>query len=142
CWASSRSSSACSWPGRSASSSRTSCGRRITMLERLFHRYQLQDPPFYQFLFGNVFMAPIFTVARVYVGWQFLQAGYHKVTGDGWLNQDGSALKGFWERAVAIPQTGSPPIKFDWYRNFLQFMLDHHWYTWFAWIIAFGETIA
>jgi thiosulfate dehydrogenase [quinone] large subunit len=112
------------------------------MLERLFHRYQLHDPPFYQFLFGNVFMAPFFTVARVYVGWQFLQAGYHKVTGDGWLNQDGSALKGFWERAVAIPQTGSPPIKFDWYRDFLQFMLDHHWYTWFAWIIAFGETIA
>ncbi len=108
----------------------------------LFKRTTLKDPGWYQFIFGNVFMAPLWTIARLYLGWQWLQAGHHKLTAGGWITQDGAALKGFWTSAVAIPAKGSPPIKYDWYRQFLQFMLDHHWYTWFAWIIAFGETFA
>ena len=53
---------------------------------------------------------------------------------------DGLGLKAFWDKAIAIPATGSPAIKYDWYRNFIQFMLDHHWYHWFAWIISVGQT--
>ena len=51
----------------------------------------------------------------------------------------GVALKGFWEAAVKVPETGKPPISFDWYRSFIQFMLDAGWYTWFAKLIAIGE---
>jgi thiosulfate dehydrogenase [quinone] large subunit len=109
------------------------------VIERAFRWQQFEDPNIIKFLFGNRIMAPIFLLARLYVGWQFIQAGYDKVSGDGWLNQDGSSLKAFWTRIVAIPQTGSPPIKYGWYRDFIQFMLDHHWYSWFAYIIAFGE---
>ena len=109
------------------------------MLERLFQRRQLHDPGWYSFFFGNLAMAPIWTLARIYVGWQWLQAGWHKIDGDGWINQDGAGLQSFWTRIVSIPQQGSAPIKYDWYRDFIQFMLDHEWYTWFAWIIAFGE---
>src|SRR5262249_40746233 len=110
------------------------------MIERLFQKRQLADPGWYQFLFGNAAMAPLFMVARLYLGWQWLQAGYHKVTGTGWIDHDGSALQAFWTRIVAVPEKGTPPIKYDWYRDFIQFMLDHEWYTWFAWVIAFGET--
>ena len=109
------------------------------MIERAFRWQQFEDPGWVKFLFGNRIMAPVFLLARLYVGWQFIQAGYEKVTGTGWVNHDGSALQGFWTRIVAIPQTGTPPIKYGWYRDFIQFMLDHHWYTWFAYIIAFGE---
>lgn len=112
------------------------------MIERMFRPYTLRDPIWYRFLFANVAMSPIWTLARLYVGWQWLQAGWQKVDGDGWLNQDGASLRSFWERIVQIPERGTPPIKFDWYRDFIQFMLDHEWYTWFAWIIAFGETFA
>ncbi|HEY8491501.1 MAG TPA: DoxX family membrane protein, partial [Dehalococcoidia bacterium] len=49
-------------------------------------------------------------------------------------------LKGFWERAVAVPEPPARPlIYYDWYRDFLQFMLDHEWYTWFAKLVAVGE---
>jgi len=41
----------------------------------------------------------------------------------------------------AGPAEGRPPIAFDWYRNFIQFMLDNGWYTWFAPLIAWGETL-
>jgi thiosulfate dehydrogenase [quinone] large subunit len=105
----------------------------------LFRRRQLEDPGWYRFLFGSTALVPLWTLARLYVGWQWLQAGWHKVDGDGWINNDGSALQGFWERIVVVPEEGRPAITYDWYRDFIQYMLDHDWYTWFAWLIAFGE---
>jgi thiosulfate dehydrogenase (quinone) large subunit len=110
------------------------------MLGTLFARRQLNDPGWYQFLFGNVAMAPLWTLARLYLGWQWLQAGYHKLDGDGWINQDGSALQGFWARAIVVPETGKPAITYGWYRDFIKYMLDHEWYHWFAPLIAISET--
>jgi len=55
------------------------------------------------------------------------------------MNNDGVALKAFWERIVQVPATGSAPIAYDWYRSFIQFMLNEHWYSWFAPLIAIGE---
>ena len=109
------------------------------MAAQVFSRRELSDPGWYRFLFGNIYMAPIWTLARLYVGWQWLQAGWHKLDGDGWINQDGSALQSFWERIVVIPDQGKPAISYGWYRHFIKFMLDHEWYTWFAKLIAFGE---
>lgn len=100
---------------------------------------ELADPRWYRMLFANTMMAPLWLIVRTYVGWQWLSAGWHKVDGDGWINQDGAALQGFWTRIVAIPEQGSPPIRYDWFRDFIQFMLDHGWYSWFGWVIAFGE---
>lgn len=109
---------------------------RLTDLSR---SHELHDPSWYRMLFANTMMSPLWLIVRTYVGWQWLTAGYEKLSGDGWINNDGSALKGFWTRIVAVPAQGTPPIHYDWYRNFIQFMLDHSWYHWFAWVIAFGE---
>ena len=70
---------------------------------------------------------------------RFIKAGRAKLDSPAWMD-GGSALKGFWERAVTVPATGSPPITYGWYRDFLQYMLDHEWYIWFAKLIAIGET--
>ena len=51
----------------------------------------------------------------------------------------GEALKGFWTNAVAIPEQGHAAITYDWYRTFLQTLLDNEAYTWFAPLIVFGE---
>jgi thiosulfate dehydrogenase [quinone] large subunit len=109
------------------------------MATEVFARRQLADPGWYQFIFGNIYMAPIWTLVRLYVGWQWLQAGWHKVDGDGWINNNGSSLKAFWERIVVVPEQGNPAITYDWYRDFIKYMLDHGWYDWFAVLIAFGE---
>ena len=43
---------------------------------------------------------------------------------------------------MRIPEAPArPPIAFDWYRQFLQTMLDAQSYTWFAKFIAVGETL-
>ncbi len=58
-------------------------------------------------------MAPLWLIVRLYLGWQWLQAGWHKVEGDGWITDNGVALRGFWERIVQVPEQGRPPISYD-----------------------------
>ena len=98
----------------------------------------LQDPRWVQLLFSSTQFAWVWLMARVYIGWHWVDAGWGKLTSPAWM-QTGTALRGFWERAVAIPETGRPAIAYDWYRAFLQFMLDAGWYTWFAKLVAMGE---
>ena len=37
------------------------------------------------------------------------------------------------------PATARGPISFEWYRDFINFLLNGHHQTWFAWLVAFGE---
>lgn len=100
----------------------------------------IQDPPIAKFLFSDLRMAWVWLAVRVWLGYEWLQSGLGKIGNPAWT-QTGEALKGYWTNAVAIPETGRPPITFDWYRSFLQFMLDTDSYTWFAKVISFGEVL-
>jgi thiosulfate dehydrogenase [quinone] large subunit len=96
------------------------------------------EPEFVNRLFNTTRFAWLWAVLRIYVGYQWVDAGWHKVTGQGWTD-GGSALKGFWAGAIKVPQTGKPPITYDWYRVFLQFLLNHGTYTWFGKVVAYSE---
>jgi thiosulfate dehydrogenase [quinone] large subunit len=100
----------------------------------------VEGPAFTRFLFGNTKAGLFWLPIRLFVGFTWLEAGWHKASGAGWLD-GGTALQGYWTHAVAIPAqgAGSPAITYDWYRSFLQTLLDNHAYTWFAPLIAFGE---
>ncbi len=100
----------------------------------------VSDPPVLADLFNNRAFAIVWLVVRLFVGWEWLEAGMHKVTDPGWMST-GVALKGFWDKAVVIPAQGKPPITFDWYRSFLQTLLDGGHYTWFAKLVATGELL-
>jgi thiosulfate dehydrogenase [quinone] large subunit len=101
---------------------------------------QVDDPVSWRLLLGNVFFALFWLPVRFFVGRDWLSAGWHKVTDPEWT-QSGAALQSYWERAAAIPEQGRPPITYDWFRQFLQYMLDNGWYTWFAKLIAWGEVL-
>lgn len=104
------------------------------------HQRVIADPPIAQFLFSDTRMAAIWLAVRVYVGYAWIEAGLHKVQDPAWTSS-GMALKGFLANAVKIPAAPARPgIAFDWYRGFLQFLLDTNSYTWFGKVIAFGET--
>jgi thiosulfate dehydrogenase (quinone) large subunit len=100
----------------------------------------IEAPAFISFLFTDKRMSLVWLVVRLWLGWQWLETGIEKVTSPEWM-QNGEALKGFWTRAVQIPAEGRPPISFDWYRSFIQFMLDGNAYVWFAKIVAVGEVL-
>ncbi|MGH2397503.1 MAG: DoxX family protein, partial [bacterium] len=100
-----------------------------------------EDPKFVRILFSTTRFAWLWAIVRVWLGYKWIDASLHKIGNEAWTTT-GFALKGFWERAVAIPQApGRPAITYDWYRGFLQYLLDLQAYTWFAKIISYGELL-
>jgi thiosulfate dehydrogenase [quinone] large subunit len=101
---------------------------------------EIQDPPLARFLFGDTRMATLWTIVRIYVGYQWLTSGLGKLSNPAWT-ETGAALQGYWSNAVAIPESGKAAISFDWYRSFLQTLLDAEAYTWFSKLIVAGEVL-
>lgn len=100
----------------------------------------LEVPSFINFLFNDKRLSILWLVVRVWLGWKWIASGFPKLQNPAWM-QTGEALKGFWMGAIQIPAEGRPPIAFNWYREFLQFMLDAQAYTWFAKLIAVSEVL-
>jgi thiosulfate dehydrogenase [quinone] large subunit len=101
---------------------------------------KLQEPALFRGLLNDPRAGWLWLLPRLWLGWQWLQAGWHKIGDAAWM-QGGEALKGFWTYAVSIPESGRPPIAYDWYRSFIQAMLDAQAYTWFAKLVAVGEVL-
>ena len=88
-----------------------------------------------------LFRSWLWAIIRVWLGYQWIDAARHKIGAEGWTGT-GAALKGFWERAVQIPQPPArPAIAFDRYRTFIQYLLDIQAYTWFAKLVAYAELL-
>lgn len=100
---------------------------------------EVEGPAFARYLFSNTRGGLFWLPIRIFVGFEWLLAGWEKLSGTGWTD-GGSALLGFWKSAVAIPQTGHASITFEWYRSFLQILIDNNAQGWFGWMIALGET--
>jgi thiosulfate dehydrogenase [quinone] large subunit len=101
----------------------------------------INDPPFVRDLFDNTRWSWLWLILRLYLGYTWFSHGLEKVENPAWM-QTGDALRGFWERAVAIPEAPARPlIAFDWYRGFIQSMLDSQAYVWFAKLIPTAEIV-
>jgi thiosulfate dehydrogenase [quinone] large subunit len=100
----------------------------------------VQDPPLAKFLFNDPRAAWLWLALRVWLGYQWITSALPKLSNPKWV-ETGEALQGFWLNAVKIPETGRPPISFDWYRAFIQMMLDAQAYTWFAKLVVAGELL-
>jgi len=99
---------------------------------------EIEGPAFTRFLFSNSRAGLFWLPVRLLLGFAWIDAGWHKLTGEGWMD-GGSALRAYWERAAAIPEGGRPPITYEWYRDFINFLLGGNHETWFAVLITFGE---
>lgn len=101
---------------------------------------QVEDPVAWRLLMGNVYVALVWLPMRFFLGRDWLAHGVEKIADPAWTD-GGEALRGFWEQAVVVPESGRPPIAYDWFRQFLQHSLDNGWYTWFAKLVAWGELL-
>ncbi|MBM3941479.1 MAG: DoxX family membrane protein [SAR202 cluster bacterium] len=102
---------------------------------------EFRDPPLARRLFGDPTWSWVWLVVRVYLGYEWIQAGWHKVTDPRWM-ATGEAVKGFWTRAVAVPDAPArPPITYDWYRGFIEALLEGGHYVWFAKLVAVSEVV-
>ena len=102
------------------------------------------DPPLAKLLFSDKRLAPIWFIVRMYVGFSWLDAGWHKVIDTGAKTNyiiDGAGIYSFWQRIAAVPVAPAKPvITYDWYNGFITFMVNNHWEGLFGKLIAFGET--
>jgi thiosulfate dehydrogenase (quinone) large subunit len=102
------------------------------------------DPPLARFLFSDTRMAAVWLIVRVYVGYSWLDAGLRKVADTGAKTNyiiDGQGIVAFWQRIAAIPAApAKPAIIYDWYRGFIQLLIDSHAEVVMGKLIAFGET--
>ena len=102
------------------------------------------DPPIARFLFSDTRMAVVWLIIRLYVGYSWLDAGWHKIIDTGAKTNyiyDGAGIMAFWQRIAAVPAAPAKPlITFDWYRMFIQLLIDTNAQGVMGKVIAFGET--
>lgn len=98
------------------------------------------EPQISKFLFASRYMAPFWTVVRVYLGWLWLDAGWGKVNNPAWVGENaGVAIRGFLTRAVGLSQGESPSVT-GWYAWMIE-NLFLPMSTFMSYVVAFGEVV-
>jgi len=112
---------------------------------------EVRDPGIARFLFSDQRASALWLPVRLYVGWDWLEAGLHKAvpgafldaktgllsTGASWFDSSAGIL-GFWKNGVGSAEKAGL-ANYDWWKGFLQFMIDNHADVWFAKVIVLGE---
>jgi thiosulfate dehydrogenase [quinone] large subunit len=101
-----------------------------------YHPSQIADPPITRFLFSDTRMAWLWAIIRLYMAYTWITSGLGKLNNPAWANT-GEALKGFWLNALKVDP--KPVITFDWYRAFIQLLVDAQAWTWFSKLVIAGE---
>ncbi|MBU6389025.1 DoxX family protein [Patescibacteria group bacterium] len=101
---------------------------------------RIPEPILSTFVFGDVRTSWFWLLVRLYVGWQWLDAGWEKVSSAAWVGPTaGGALKGF--LAGALKKTaGAHPDVSSWYGDWLKNVVMPHAAT-FSWLVAYGEVL-
>jgi thiosulfate dehydrogenase (quinone) large subunit len=101
---------------------------------------QLREPPIARFLFADARTAWLWLVVRVYLGYEWLTAGFGKLGDPAWTGSaSGTALAGFAKGALAKTAGDHPQVS-GWYGTFLQNIVIPN-ASLFAWLVALGETL-
>ncbi len=99
---------------------------------------QATDPPVARLLFSDTRFAWIWLIVRLWLGYSWLSSGFGKLNNPAWMN-NGEALQRFWTNALQTEPR--PIIAFEWYREFIRFMLNAEAFTWFSKLVVFGELV-
>jgi thiosulfate dehydrogenase [quinone] large subunit len=99
---------------------------------------RIEDSPFTQSLFGDVRWAWVWLIVRLYVGWQWLEAGWGKLNNPAWTgSKAGAALSGFIQGALSKTGGDHPDVQ-AWYASFLQTFVQPHVAFW-GYLVSWGE---
>jgi thiosulfate dehydrogenase [quinone] large subunit len=99
---------------------------------------RLHDPTVVQALFGDVRWAWLWLILRVYVGWEWVNAGWEKLHSAAWVGGDaGTALSGFVNGALNKTGGAHPDVQ-SWYAWFLKHLVLPNPGFW-GHLVAYGE---
>lgn len=101
---------------------------------------QYEESPFAKFLFGNTKFSWFWLIVRVYVGFEWLMAGWGKFTGTGWIGDGaGNAISGFMKGALAKTAGAHPDVQ-GWYAAFLENVVIPNASFW-SHLVVYGEIL-
>jgi len=101
---------------------------------------QIPEPPLSRLLFADTRLAWLWLILRIYIGWQWIQAGYEKITSPLWVGTEaGKALTGFLLGAMQ-KSTGAHPDVSNWYSAFIHNFVLPSVVT-FSYLVSFGELL-
>lgn len=94
----------------------------------------------FDFIFRNQKVAWVWLLVRLYVGWEWLAAGWGKVNNPAWVGDSaGGALTGFVQGALAKTGGAHPDVQW-WYASFLQNVVLPNVDFWSP-LVAYGELL-
>ncbi len=100
----------------------------------------IEEPKFAQFILQSPKFAWFWLIVRVYVGWQWLEAGWAKIHEQVWVgNRAGGALTGFLNGAIAKTGGAHPDVQ-SWYGWFLSHVILPHAAFW-SHVVSYGEVL-
>jgi thiosulfate dehydrogenase [quinone] large subunit len=100
----------------------------------------MEEAPVAKFLFGDIRLSWVWLIIRLYVGYEWLLAGYEKIISPAWVGANaGTALTGFIQGALKLT-TGAHPSVQSWYGAFLQNLVLPN-AALFSYIVSFGEAL-
>lgn len=93
-----------------------------------------------RFVFQDTRMSWVWLIIRVYVGWEWLEAGWTKLHSPVWVgSQAGVAVKGFLMGALQKADGPHPDVQ-GWYASFVEgFALQHT--VFFSYVVTYGEIL-
>lgn len=83
---------------------------------------------------------PVWFLLRLWLGYQWLEAGLHKIVDPKWM-VTGEAVRGFWMRAAGMLPDSKSLIKYGWYEGFIRWLVQTGQHVWFAKLVAIGELL-
>jgi thiosulfate dehydrogenase [quinone] large subunit len=102
--------------------------------------YYLEESPFSHFFLADTRSAWLWLIVRVYLGYEWLIAGWEKVQNPAWVGSDaGQALTGFIQGALQKTGGAHPDVQ-GWYASFLQSAVLPHVEVW-SYLVAYGEVL-
>ena len=104
------------------------------------NRVVVEDPPIARLLFNDTRLAWLWLPLRLYVGWQWLEAGREKMANPVWFGPTaGGAITGFVKGALAKTGGDHPDVT-SWYAGFLQNVVLPNAHIW-SYMITLGELL-
>ena len=98
----------------------------------------IPEPKLAEFLFADTRVAWVWLLLRIYVGYNWVMAGWEKATSGTWIGAHaGTAIHGFLAGAAA-KSSGANPAVASWYAWFINTIALPH-AVMFSYIITFGE---
>lgn len=99
---------------------------------------EIPQPAILSFLFSDKRVSWLWLIIRIYIGWQWLVAGWEKVINPVWVgDKAGVAVAGFLNGALA-KTTGAHPSVAGWYADFIKTVALPNAEI-FSYLVSFGE---